>query len=76
MWLKRTQVSGQSSNREGSIPVKEPWAGIISCEPDCNVVPSCTKTDNITSDRIFIVVSVHSRTADHVESVLKPIRSF
>lgn len=52
------------------VAVKEPGSGVISGETDSNVVGASTSVDDVTNDRVNIVVSGLTSTADHVEIVL------
>ena len=52
------------------VAVEEPGSGVVSGETDGNIVASATSVDNITNDRVNVVGSSLTGTADNVEVVL------
>ena len=52
------------------VAVEEPGSGVVSGETDGNIVASATSVDNITNDRVNVVGSSLTGTANNVEVVL------
>ena len=49
--------------------MKNPWARIIGIKPDGSIVSGDTDADDVTADRIHVVVCVTASTADDTEGM-------
>ena len=52
-------------------PMHHPGAGVISSEPERNIIASPADADHVPPNRIHIVVGTAACTPDDIEGVLK-----
>ena len=62
-------MSGSPFQVPIDVAVQEPRAKIVSEESDRHIIPCISHAHDIADDRVVIVVSRTSSTADHVEVV-------
>ena len=64
-------LTGESRGSNGlTLPVYEPWPGVVSHETNGDIIALATDAYNITENGVVIVRHVSSSTPDHVEVML------
>ena len=53
-----------------NVAMEEPRSRVVSRETECNIVGACSNADDITADRVSIVVHRTTSTANDGEGVL------
>lgn len=49
--------------------MENPWAGVVGSKPDGGVIAVHTQADNITVDRVHVVVGVAAGATNDIEGV-------